>query len=143
MNIDLGESVRAIYFASGDNCDWMAGVNELPNGCVNVCYRFRYYDPADPGNDAWSGKDKRSWFGAEGKPGKPTLKTALKTMQRLMDALQERGFTPRGGIACKLLRGNMTHKQFMREFQALPFVSVRTLKQGDPELDAYLQGRKP
>lgn len=135
MTIEINDKLRAIYFASGHEQDWMAALTEDPPGCFNVVMRFRYYDPADPGNDAWSDQDRKSWCEAHGKPGAPTYEQALAGMQKVMDELQAIGFTPKGGIACKLVRGSMTPAQFFREFKKLPFVHAReelTTKENAP-----------
>lgn len=55
-----------IWFIGDGRSDWMASLFKNDGRWV-LEYRFRYYDPNDPNNDAHSGKDKKSWCRAEGK----------------------------------------------------------------------------
>jgi hypothetical protein len=125
MSINFDESIRAVYYLSGHQQDWLAGLNEEADGSITMQYRFRYYDPKQPHNDAFSGQDTKRWFTAHGKPGIPTLADALVACQKLMDELQAAGYVPKGGCVCKLVRGTMTQEQMMAEFSKLPFVHKR------------------
>lgn len=125
MSIPFDDSIRAVYYLSGHQQDWLAGLNEEPDGTVTMRYRFRYYDPKHPHNDAFSGQDEKRWFTAHGRPGSPTLAEALVQCQKLTDELQAAGYVPKGGSVCKLVRGSMTQEQMMQEFGKLPFVHQR------------------
>lgn len=125
MSINFDDTLRAVYYLAGYEQDWLAGINEMPDGSVNAHWRFRYYDPQDPRNDAHSGQDKKNWYKADGKPGSPTLAAALAAMQGVMDEMQAHGYVHPGGVACKLVRGSMTTAKFFEEFGKLPFVHKR------------------
>ena len=125
MSIQFDETIRALYYVAGREQDWMGAINQQADGSVELTYRFRYYDPEDPDNDSWSGKDRKKWYEVKGKPGQPTLEKALETMQEIMDELQAKGYTPKGGPACKLIRGSMTVEQMFDEFSKLPFVHTK------------------
>lgn len=125
MSINFDDTLQAIYFLSGRDQDWMAGINQQPDGTLTLSYRFRYYDPADPGNDAHSGKDRKSWTHMSSKPGTP-LQESLDAMQKIMSTIEDAGYVPKGGISCTLIRGSMTTEQFMEAFSELPFVHKQT-----------------
>lgn len=57
---------HAIWFVGNKRGDWM-GKLVKQDGKWLFEYRFRYYDPADPQNDAWSGKDTKSWYAFQSK----------------------------------------------------------------------------
>lgn len=137
MALRLDETIRAVYFLSGRDQDWMAAVNEPTAGTFDMTMRFRYYDPDDPGNDAWSGQDRKQWRRVLGTPGSPTLDEAIGALHGVMTTMQDMGFSPSGGIACEHLRGSMTLREYMDEFRKLPFVSAITLNAGEtlPESD--------
>lgn len=121
MSITFDDSLQAIYFLSGRNQDWMAGVNTNPDGSISLRYRFRYYDPFEPDNDAHSGKDRKHWRQMDSGPG-ASLQDALDAMQKIMATLEAAGYKPKDGLSCTLIRGSMTTDQFMAAFSELPFV---------------------
>lgn len=125
MSIPFDETTQAIYFLSGRNQDWMAGINQLTDGTVELHYRFRIYDEADPDNDPHSDKDQKHWVHRRTDPG-ASLQEALDAMQGLMGGLEAAGFKPEDGVSCTLIRGGMTLDQFAQAFSELPFVHKRS-----------------
>lgn len=128
MSIELDETIRAILYRSGDECDWMCGVHEMPDGTIRTVYRFRYDHPDTTPDEANSDKDQRNWYEMTSRPGSTTADHVITTMQTISDKLGEAGFTPKGGCACKLVRGKMTVDQFVRAFTKLPFVHLRSIE---------------
>jgi hypothetical protein len=49
------------YIQTTEMQDFLAALMKDGEG-FRCEYRFRYYDPEDPGNDAHSGKDTKSWY---------------------------------------------------------------------------------
>lgn len=131
MSINFDDTLQAIYFLSGHDQDWMAGINRAPDGTLTLNYRFRYYDPADPGNDAHSGKDRKSWTSMSSGPGAP-LQESLDAMQKIMSTLEAAGYKPKDGISCTLIRGSMTTDQMYEAFRKLPFAHARPAGPDDP-----------
>jgi len=139
MTIQFDETIRAVLFRSGDECDWMAGINEQADGTITVRYRMRYDHPDTNPDEANSDKDKRSWYSMRLKPrdGK-SLADVIVAIQKISDALGANGFTPPGGVATKLERGSMTVEQFVDAYLALPFARVRRVKlPGGAEFDVH------
>lgn len=122
--IKLDESIRALYYIAGPMQDYMAGVNERDDGSCEVRLRFRYYDPRDPDNDAYSDKDAKSWHGYMA----PNLSAALDAMQLVYDQLLAHGYAKDGRLACKLVRGKMSLEEFRDVFMAQPFVHAREIE---------------
>lgn len=55
--------VYGIWFVGNPRGDWLGQLyKDSSDGQWVFKYRFRYYDHADPDNDAFSGKDKKSWY---------------------------------------------------------------------------------
>jgi hypothetical protein len=125
MTIRADDTLRAAYYLSGDQQDWLAGVSQQPDGSVAIVYRFRYYD-GNQRKDPFDSGDTKSWYELK-KTGPASLNDALDACQEVYDVLLATGYVPHGGIACKLIRGSMTHEQFMDEFMKLPFVHTRHL----------------
>lgn len=121
MSITFDDTLQAIYFLSGHDQDWMAGINQLPDGTIELHCRLRIYDADDPENDAHSGKDKKHWVHRSTPPG-ASLQDALKAVQGLMSGLESAGFKPKDGLSCTLIRGRMSIDEFAKAFSELPFV---------------------
>lgn len=125
MSIPFDETTQAIYFLSGHNQDWMAGINQQTDGSCDLHYRFRIYDKDDPDNDAHSGKDRKRWTHRSTGPG-ASLQQAIAMVQGLMSELEAAGYKPEDGVSCTLIRGSMTLDQFAQAFSELPFVHKQT-----------------
>ena len=52
---------HGIWFVGNATGDWMGSVYK-EDGKWMLEYRFRYYYPNDPGNDAFSVQDKKNWY---------------------------------------------------------------------------------
>jgi hypothetical protein len=76
--ITFGDHVIGIWFVSWGprhvshrEGDWLAVVQRDAGGTMFFDYRFRWYDEEDPGADPWLGKDEKTFYHGEGKPGNP------------------------------------------------------------------------
>ena len=63
LGIEMGpeDEVLGIWNMAFPDFEWM-GLAIAKGGYVEGAYRFRYYDPDDPGNPAFSGKDRKSSY---------------------------------------------------------------------------------
>jgi hypothetical protein len=134
MSIPLDDTLMAIYYLSGHEQDWMAGLSRDGDQIV-LRYRFRYYDAKEPHNDAFSGKDRKNWYEVR---SKAPLESALASLQGVMDGLQKSGYVPKGGLACKLVRGSMTTEKFVDEFKKLPFVHAKEMSKEEAQKEGYI-----
>jgi hypothetical protein len=123
--INLDESIRAIYFIGGQRHDWLCAVNVNADGTTaSIVYRFRFYDPQQPDNDAWSDRDQKAWFRAEAE----SVEQALAGAQRVYDGLLEGGFVAGPDVQAYVLRRNeLTLADFWEAFKQAPFVHARTV----------------
>lgn len=67
MEIKPGRYLIGMWFAAAEGHDFMLTLytDGDPNGDKTEWtaeYRFRYYDESDPDNDAFSGKDRKSFY---------------------------------------------------------------------------------
>jgi hypothetical protein len=135
MSIPVDDTLMAIYYLSGHEQDWMAGISRDGDDQIVLRYRFRYYDPKHPHNDAFSGHDRKNWYEVR---SKAPLESALASLQGVMDELQKSGYVPKGGLACKLVRGSMTTEKFYEEFSKLPFVHTREMSTDEARKEGYI-----
>jgi len=72
--------VSMVWFAAWQNTDWLAILykNSPLEQNWHLADRFRYYDPADPDNDAFSGKDCKSGYSATFKGAEEVARTHLR-----------------------------------------------------------------
>jgi len=143
--IDFDDSIRAFFFCGGRAMDWMAGVNELPDGTILTQYRFRYDHPDTTPDEPNSDRDKRSWYEQRVKPdaGRDwSVERAIALLQMVMDQMQAHGFCPPGAPAVRLVRGALSHEAYMSAVLALPWMRVRKIVlPGDTEWDDMEQRR--
>lgn len=73
------DHVIGFWFVPGDEKDWMACI-WIRGEELQGTYRFRYYDPEDPGNDAFSGQDRKSWH---------SLKAKKEQQEKLVESMHD------------------------------------------------------
>lgn len=86
-----------------------------------VIYRFRWYDPDDPRNEAFSGKDRKSWYVMPNL----SLDKAFEVSEVLLEGFRKIGVK----TIYELIRGeDETDDSFMNRFQEAPFVHMKIEK---------------
>ena len=84
--IVIDENFVGMWFMNlSQTVDWMGSLM-MDEGGFKMVYRFRYYDSEDPGNDPYSGKDKKSWY--EVKITDRTLDEAIKVARDMAEMLR-------------------------------------------------------
>lgn len=126
--IELNPSVVAIWFLGGGAPrDWMACLSRLPDDRLKLTYRIRYYDSQDPGNDAFSGKDKKKWSGWVTKT--PVLASEFEehitNVRAAAVSLADAGFQPPGYKLYEVVN-NGDFEAFVKKFLEMPFIHART-----------------
>ena len=126
--IVFDDNLEAIWFLAGKSMDWNCAVMRRPEErVVRVCYRFRYYDKADPDNDAWSGKDRKSWTVLEGPQDEAGPERAIEGCDYVFRQLQAVGFNSHPDYPVyRLVRTpGMTTREMAEEYKRQPFVHTR------------------
>lgn len=125
--IEFTDNTIGVWFAvlPNNSGDWMAHLETLPDGKLQMKYRFRYYDKEDPDNDPFSGKDRKVWMkGVTDKTEEEAI-DAIHLMMKMMTA--ERKW--------EVLKGERTAQEFMEEFMKLPFAHAKQVTQEEYERD--------
>lgn len=114
MTID--ENTVGIWFVSvSDTQDWLGTLVDLGNGQLKIEYRHRYYDEKDPNNDAFSGKDRKSWYSAQTKMPREEAIEVMRLLVRVMP-----------GKSYELLMGpDRNVDEFLERFKKMPFVHMK------------------
>lgn len=87
----IDEDTVGLWFMDlTETSDWM-GHLRMEGGRPVLTYRFRYYDPDDPGNDPFSGKDTKNWFTAAHAGTREEAIEATRQMVREMERLTGNG----------------------------------------------------
>ena len=125
----MNETSRAIYFMGGGDKDWIASINEMPDVSVELHCRQRFYDPFNPGNDPWSGQDRKV---VEGRriPAQPGVLTkAIGALDMMRSTLIAAGFRadPDPGPDYRSIRGERSLKEFSEDFMSQSFVHTKTV----------------
>jgi hypothetical protein len=118
MTIVLDETIRGCWFLSGDNMDFMAGMNREPDGRFHIQYRFRYYANTGDDND-----DRKSWYSLR----TPTTdeEEAIGFVEEILTMLIDSGFSPPGAQIGELVRRNLPLGEFCDLWMAMPFCQKR------------------
>lgn len=115
--IKMDETIRAIFFVQvSETSNWMAAINEGPNGTIEYMWRMRHgpIDPAKP--DDWHNAEK-NWYRGTGKMGLEGAFERIRLMLTLLDPLAI-------GRPHELIRGSMTVEEFARELSRQPWVQT-------------------
>lgn len=122
MSFELRDDTVGIWCLFGGDKDLMLCMNpskEHP-GALELVYRFRYYDKADPGNDPHSGKDRKSW---EARLTKESIPNAIKHVRDTLDIMIKAGFGP--GPYEELLNTTQNAKDFTELLLKQPYMHAR------------------
>lgn len=112
--IEIDEKTVGIWLLSLDPfTDWLGALREEDSG-YRLTYRLRFYDPRDPDNDPFSGKDVKKWY---------QMKTELPRGEALMKVQ---------GVVLDLERrsGNKAHEVLMSERGVKGFLDEMALCSG-------------
>ena len=85
--MELSERTIGIWFVPirSPAGDWMAALNRDSERSFTATFRFRWYDPDDPANDAFSGQDRKSWYQAKSKD--ITEAEAVESIRMIADGM--------------------------------------------------------
>lgn len=110
--LDLTEDVHVVclWFVAWKQGDYLATVTKSKDGELHMKYRFRYYDPDNPG--PWGNHDKKSW--TEGTIRDKSESRAIGIVDMIVEVLRE---TSKADICDKILVNGDGAKAFalMRE----------------------------
>ena len=114
----LLENVSLVCFMQIPGGDLLASIEPLADG-AKFTFRFRWYDPDEPHNDAFSGKDTKSWYNVSCK--------SLKDARRMLDLLIQ-GSTQMGAGPAHIIERGPTEsfESFFDRFKDSPFVHTKT-----------------
>lgn len=115
--IDFDETIRGIWFVQVEpgKQDYLAAVNELPNGKMQLKYRFRYYNSTRP----WDDQDVCNWYCCTATCPLAEMIDKVQTVTNLL--VLGCGAADRGQVY-ELIRNGRPLDEFMREFERQPFV---------------------
>lgn len=120
MAFDVTENTIAIWFLQlTDISDFIAHLKKTDEGLV-LQYRFRYYDEEDPGNDAFSGKDRKTWYTAKWK-GVEAKELVIETVRTMLGRMEEAS----GYKSDELLMQNGDLDAFFEEFKKRPYAHLK------------------
>jgi hypothetical protein len=124
MSIEITEGTIGIWYTELPNNEgnWMAGAKRDPDGTYDVTYRFRYYRD----EKTFESSDERRWEGFKIDSKKSDAVTRITSSLRFVQQHL-------GGNSYEVLRGTGSIKQFMEEFEKLPFVHVRRMSKKECE----------
>lgn len=93
-------------------------------------YRFRWYDPKDPRNDAFSGKDRKSWYSIKTE----SKEDAFKAINALITGLKQLGIRDVWDIQ----RGeDESFESFLERFKQAPFVHMKVMSKEEAKAQGY------
>lgn len=115
--IEFNEKIIGIWYVSTipDEQDWMGAVSEIaPEEKYKLVYRFRYYKD----DKIFESEDKRNWYRCECSGSRAYCIASLRNVAKgLADAA--------GGQQVYETINNGDYQDFLRRFQAQPFVFMR------------------
>lgn len=133
MSIEINSNTVGIWFFSPDNQngDLLVTLYRDPElQTLKILGRIRLYDESDPGNDAFSGKDKKEWFEATCKSSNPQEET--KKAREFVELFKQ-GFGK--GTVYEVLMDEKGEEDFKRRFWKMPFVHAKTVTKEEYEAE--------
>lgn len=86
IDVTPEDYVVGVWFVGGPRTDWLAVVVEK-EGTLYGAYRHRYYDPEDPENDAFSGKDLKHHYDLVPIPDCPEAREKIVAAMNLIQSV--------------------------------------------------------
>ena len=117
------DTVGLWYFQVNETTDWLAHLFKIDDGAFKLETRFRYYDPDDPGNDAFSIKDRKSWY--ELTIREQDVAVVLKKVRFVVMMMEKQ--SNHGEPAVELLMDEQGVDGLIDRLKAQPFAHTQTI----------------
>lgn len=130
-----GRYFVGVWFIGDGETDCMYALyrdSSDPENKWTMIYRFRYYES----DDAWDGKDRKSWYKTTGTGTEAQMETNVKfVIDKIVDSWPDFKHRP---VATNdfvpMHSDNVTHN--LETFTARPWVHVRKMEKGELDTDA-------
>jgi len=131
MAIEITKDTIGIWFKKCNNgmADIMLSLYKK-DGKIHISYRIRHYDKADPGNDAFSNKDRKTWFHGVSEGSQDVQEHIEKTrlFLKTLDLVEQKSFPVE-----ECLMTDKGPEEFMERFKKLSFVHLKKVDKEEYE----------